>query len=59
MSERKSDNLKVTRNLFKYKAGENFNHRHTGSIPRITCFIKLVFFNAVIGQISGFRSGAN
>jgi len=46
--------------LFKFKAGENFNHRHTLSISRIALklhFVQNVEPNTEIGQKEAFCKG--
>ncbi len=48
--------------LFKFKAGENFNHRNTLSILRIALklhFVQNVEPNAEIGQKGAFCKGLN
>ncbi len=55
-----TDTFEKCRFLFEFKEGENFNRRHTFSIPRIELklhFVQNVEPNAGIGQKGAFCKG--
>jgi len=57
---RKSETFEKFKFLFEFKEGENFNHRHTFSIPRIELklhFVQNVESDAEIGQKGVFCKG--